>query len=859
MSSVNKIKINRQNQSKRITFNNKQTYLNVKLDNTIESLDVLSLKLFQKDLYKYYDSNYGIIVGRVVANGGTGVPNCRISVFIPVEENNLTEIKTLEDLKVIQSQKIYPFKTPTDVDSEGKIYNLLPKFSRNRYFNNFPDNEYGIGATPKTPVGSFNEQEQIVSNETLLEVYQKYFKYSTLTNESGDYILIVPSNTEHQIIMNCDITDIGKYSMSVSQLKTQGASPSFFDENGTLIIPSNDITKLPNIDIQTTNLFVKPLWTQDTDKTDYVGINRLDFNISKRITPYSTIVGNHITPKKNSWWGDTIIFRLFFGIMNFCQNIININANCMNQIDTPGLHYIFNINLNLPLGIGRVPIVNKGTLVATSICTEEPLFRIGIKLIIKNILPFFNVILFRNRYCTLKGGKGNYNAFDVVYLGKTGTCDRNKALMSLGELSDDLFINSHTTNELDMKVFSLSNQIPDVDADRLNNDLVNDTDEIYQNYDYTTDINLLPDSRYTLLQENGQFILILPCNRKKVITNEFGREVEVPFDNPNGIFTEFRGYLYIKNNQEPDNPAYNKLTSNIRLKIPQLIDYSTSNIKWIWKHYKFELNKIYSVAQLINVKNPTFTKIDESTDDDGIDPTSDLGSTVSIAGELIEGPTLKGYDEQTGILFTGIFEDDNPEIPYIRNANTDNNYTDFYNHITFLGDDLKDEINLESLIDEIPQQPPVLPPPPPDYSLKKINTYLYSETTLGNNTTTYFDLNDYSLGLFNIKAKVSLGFDYYYPPNNWNFTLIANDSMLPYINTIVSDGVMASLNDLTPYEEILHNEDKYKAFTLNFDTIFIDLIRLVPEIAGTTQEIKIKVVNTIDSSKIREDIITMKF
>ena len=42
--------------------------LNVKLQQTYDMLEVLSLKLNQTNTYNFYESSYGIVVGRVLAN-----------------------------------------------------------------------------------------------------------------------------------------------------------------------------------------------------------------------------------------------------------------------------------------------------------------------------------------------------------------------------------------------------------------------------------------------------------------------------------------------------------------------------------------------------------------------------------------------------------------------------------------------------------------------------------------------------------------------------------------------------------------------------------------------------------------------
>ena len=47
------------------------TFLDVHLDQDYDSLEILSLKISDKDVYKLHNSDYGIIVGRVLANGNS--------------------------------------------------------------------------------------------------------------------------------------------------------------------------------------------------------------------------------------------------------------------------------------------------------------------------------------------------------------------------------------------------------------------------------------------------------------------------------------------------------------------------------------------------------------------------------------------------------------------------------------------------------------------------------------------------------------------------------------------------------------------------------------------------------------------
>ena len=268
----------------RVNTNIGDKFINVKLGQTYESMDILSLKIFQKDLYRLFDADYGIIVGRVLGQG-VGVPNAKVSVFIPIDEEDITNPTTLDDIKKIEAAALYPFESVFDKDGNGKVYNLLPKYGRNRNFNGFPDNNYGIGATPKTPVGTFPEKDEILVNETVAYVYDKYLKYTTVTNESGDYILTVPANKSYNVNMSCDITDIGRFSTCAALLKLEGYPDNYFSEDGRTLNDEIPLERLPNIDIQNNSITVKPLWSQNTDNAN-VGINRLDFNLIKKINNF---------------------------------------------------------------------------------------------------------------------------------------------------------------------------------------------------------------------------------------------------------------------------------------------------------------------------------------------------------------------------------------------------------------------------------------------------------------------------------------------------------------------------------------------------------------------------------------------
>jgi len=277
------------NTSQRIYLNTGTTGNNktiiVKLQQDVEQLQFMTLNIYTKDAYQDFNSDYGVLVGRVTANGGVGIPNAKISIFIPLTDT---------DAEISDISSIYPYKTPRDKNNDGKRYNLLPRVSS---YN--PT----IGVyKPNQPFGSFPLKPEIVANQPFLDVYKKYYKYTALTNSAGDYMIFgVPIGTQ-TIHMSVDITDIGKYSMTPAAMITNlGYSPNLFYDNGTKIKPSNDLNDLPNIETQEITVDVVPFWG---DVTNFIiGITRQDFRIRSMLTNTFVIFGSVFTDAYKTMWG----------------------------------------------------------------------------------------------------------------------------------------------------------------------------------------------------------------------------------------------------------------------------------------------------------------------------------------------------------------------------------------------------------------------------------------------------------------------------------------------------------------------------------------------------------------------------
>ncbi len=278
------------NRSQRIHLDvnseNVDKHVKVKLEQNVDTLEFLTMSIDTKDVYQDFNADYGVLVGRVNANDGVGIPNARISVFIPLADDDANDGDVVS---------LYPYKTPRDKNNQGRRYNLLPRVSKK-------DPITGV-ISPKQPFGSFPIKEEVVTNENFLNVYKKYYKYTALTNSTGDYMIFgIPTGTQ-TIHLSVDITDIGKYSMTpASMVKNLGYSANLFTEDGSKIKESSDLNDLPNIETQEITVDVIPFWGDTENFT--IGITRQDFRIRSTLSNTFVIFGSVFTDADKAIWSN---------------------------------------------------------------------------------------------------------------------------------------------------------------------------------------------------------------------------------------------------------------------------------------------------------------------------------------------------------------------------------------------------------------------------------------------------------------------------------------------------------------------------------------------------------------------------
>jgi hypothetical protein len=266
-------------QKHRISTNiGKDQVIKVELKQDFDLLEILSLKFTQKEVYTSLCADYGVVCGRISVNNGLGVPNAKISIFIPLSE---------EDENDPRISQLYPYKSSTsDVSEEGYRYNLLP--SRKQHGGH-------------EPTGTFPDQSLVLNREEYLEVFEKYYKYTVKTNTAGDFMIWGVPIGQQTLHVDVDLSDVGCFSLRPYDFIKQGLGEDAF-KNTYTYKSSSDLSSLPQIVTFDKTIDVFPFWGNE-DLCE-IGITRTDFDLSDRgvkIEPKAFLIGGTYTDTgKNS-------------------------------------------------------------------------------------------------------------------------------------------------------------------------------------------------------------------------------------------------------------------------------------------------------------------------------------------------------------------------------------------------------------------------------------------------------------------------------------------------------------------------------------------------------------------------------
>ena len=200
-------------------------FVKFSIDQDFDFIEILSLKISQEEVYQEFSADYGVLVGRVTSNhAALGIPNARVSIFVPIRE---------EDKENSEIFGLYPYESVNDKNIDGVRYNLLK-------------DEQSVFNDCHQPVGTMSDKREALDNDIQLEIFEKYYKFTTSTNASGDYMIFgIPVGT-HVAHMDVDLSDIGDYSQRPYDFIKQGYNLGQF-ESHVKFKKDEDLDLLPQI------------------------------------------------------------------------------------------------------------------------------------------------------------------------------------------------------------------------------------------------------------------------------------------------------------------------------------------------------------------------------------------------------------------------------------------------------------------------------------------------------------------------------------------------------------------------------------------------------------------------------------
>lgn len=241
--------------------------LDANLVQDYDTFDILSVKINSVDTYKLHNANYGVVVGRVLANNGFGIPNAKLSIFIAADSDDGEKLREL-----------YPFSSTVAKDRKGVRYNLLP-------------NEKVTDC--HQVVGTFPNKRYALDNDVVLEVFDKYYKYTTRTNNAGDYLIMGVPVGAHTLHMDLDLSDCGILSQKPRDFVYKGYTIEQF-ENPNMFKDGTAYSNLSQIFTQDQVVNVQPFWG-NSSLGDKIGITRADIDVAFKFEPTCVFIGSVIS------------------------------------------------------------------------------------------------------------------------------------------------------------------------------------------------------------------------------------------------------------------------------------------------------------------------------------------------------------------------------------------------------------------------------------------------------------------------------------------------------------------------------------------------------------------------------------
>lgn len=249
----------------------------INLTQEFNSFEILSLKVNTNDTYRSYTSTEGIVIGRVsTANNGLGIPNVRVSIFVPKGSYEQSDEEAV----------MYPFSSPTDLNGDRVRYNLLPSESDVSCYQ---------------VIGTMPTKRKILDNETVCEVFEKFYKYTTVTNEAGDFMLSNIPVGKQRIHIDADLSDIGPFlsQKPYDMIDNLGIEKNRF-ESTRQFKKSSDLDSLAQVISQNKSVYVYPYWGDATENGAEMKITRTDLSLNYEFKMGAIFIGSVITDKQSN-------------------------------------------------------------------------------------------------------------------------------------------------------------------------------------------------------------------------------------------------------------------------------------------------------------------------------------------------------------------------------------------------------------------------------------------------------------------------------------------------------------------------------------------------------------------------------
>jgi hypothetical protein len=133
----------------------------------------------------------------------------------------------------------------------------------------------------------------VLTGQTAVEIFDKYYKLTAKTNDSGDYMIMGVPLGEQTIVMDVDLSDIGEFSLTPQDLIRMGLATEA-QVAGNRFRTSADLNSLPQIINLTKVVEVSPLWGEPA--VCQIAINRVDFDLRNEanvdIQPTAVFMGS---------------------------------------------------------------------------------------------------------------------------------------------------------------------------------------------------------------------------------------------------------------------------------------------------------------------------------------------------------------------------------------------------------------------------------------------------------------------------------------------------------------------------------------------------------------------------------------